>query len=247
MAGSPVDAAVDAALGDALRTDAAASPPEHPGPPRQDSAADPDAPHGRDDAGTPLAPFGINKRTKRPNLKPGGPGRGHKSDDKPRVTGAGTTAAAAPAKGAGGQPAAAGRDYSEDLAGFGMGIWMGASAVKGGRLPLIKIPVPDLRPYAYVWHDQLPRGVAAWNTAAQQNAAVRRWVDKLAGEGSWAWVLGVGIWGSNFLAGCQELAAKQNGELRKMAAEANDTNMEAFLAAQLQAAAQTPAPAPAAA
>ena len=38
MAGTEVDAAVNAALGDALRQDAAASPPEHrrrPGPSRQ--------------------------------------------------------------------------------------------------------------------------------------------------------------------------------------------------------------------
>lgn len=226
-----VDAAVDAALGDALRQDAAASPPEHAAPPRAE-AVDPDAPHGRDDAGTPLAPYGMNKKTKRPNLKPGGPGRGHKSDDKPRVTDPGTSGTAGPANAASGQQKPAGPDYSEDLAGLGYSIWMGASAVRGGKLPLVKIPVPDLRPYAYVWEDQLPRGVAAWNAAAQQNATVRGWVQKLAGEGSWQWVIGVGIWGANFLAGCQELRADK--ELAGKAAAANDQNIKAFLAEQIQ-------------
>ncbi len=237
-----IDAAVDAALGDALSADAAVSPPEHPPPPRAE-AADPDAPHGRDDAGTPLAPYGINKKTKRPNLKPAGPGRGHKSDDKPRVTAQGKDTPASPAKAASGQPGSGGRDYSEDLAGLGYSIWMGASAVRGGKLPLVKITMPDLRPYAYVWEDQLPRGVAAWNAAAQQNATVRGWVQKLAGEGSWQWVIGVGIWGANFLAGCQELRADSG--LATQAAAANDLNIKAFLAQQIaQAAGPAPAPAP---
>ena len=147
----------------------------------------------------------MNKKTKRPNLKPGGPGRGHKNDDKPRVTDPGKTVAAGPGKAAGGQPAAARADYSEDLAGLGMSVWMAGSALQGGQLPLLKIRGTGPAPYAYVWHDQLPRGVAAWNAAAQQNATVRGWVEKLAGEGSWQWVFGVGIWGANLPAGFQEL------------------------------------------
>lgn len=242
---------VDSAFDAALRKDAAVSPPTYDAPPRQQVSADPEAPHGRDEeTGEPLIPHGVNKKTGRPNLKAPGPGRGHKADDKPRVTGPGKDAPATGAKPGSGQQAAAGPDYSADLAGLGTSIWMGASACKGGQLPLIKLKVPDLRPYAYVWNEQLPTGVAAWNRAAQQNATVRGWVTKLGGEGSWQWVIGVGIWGANFLAGCQELARKENAELRERATALNDQEMKEFLAAamaaaemdlQLQAAAAPPA------
>lgn len=243
MGGGPAAApGVDEAFAAALRQDAAVSPPEHAPPPRAE-AVDPEAPHGRDDAGAALAPYGTNKKTGRPNLKPGGPGRGHKGDDKPRVTEPGKAVTAGAAGPASGQPKTAGPDYSEDLAGLGYSVWMGASAFQGGRLPLVKIPMPDLRPYAYVWHDQLPRGVTAWNKAAQQNATVRGWVEKLAGEGSWQWVIGVGIWGANFLAGCQELAAKENADLRQAATAANDVNLKEFLAAAMEAAEEQASPA----
>lgn len=222
---------VDAAFAAALAHDAAVSPPQYDPPPRQQVSSDPEAPHGRDEAtGEPLAPHGINKKTGRPNLKPPGPGRGHKSDDKPRATEASQDAPAGPGK-------PAGPDYSADLAGLGMSVWMGASAFQGGRLPLIKIKVPDLRPYAYVWHEELPAGVAAWNRAAQQNATVRGWVTKFAGEGSWQWVFGVGIWGANFLAGCQELAKKENEELRANASAANDEALKEFMTAAMASAA----------
>lgn len=230
--------AVDDALNAALDADAAVSPPAYDAPPRQATSADPEAPHGRDENGKPLAPHGIGKNG-RPRIKPAGPGRGKTRDAQPRVTG--KTAAAVATTG---QPPA-GRDYSEDLAGLGLSVWVGASALKGGRLPVVKVPVPDLRPFAYVWHAELGRGVAAWNNAAQHSPAVRGWVEKLAGEGSWQWVIGVGIWSANLLAGFQELAAKENAGLRAQAAAANDANLQAFLAEQL-AAADGPAPATAA-
>jgi hypothetical protein len=221
MAAAPT---VDEAFQAALEHDAAVTPPAYDPPPRQQASADPEAPHGRDDDGKPLAPHGVNKKTGRPNLKPAGPGRGHKGDDEARVKPPGKEIAGK----TGGKTKA---DYSEDLAGLAMGVWMGASAVKGGRIPLIKVKLPDLRPYAYVWHEQLPQGVAVWNNAAQQNATVRRYVEKLAGEGSWQWVIGVGIWSANLLAGCQELAG--DAETRKTAAAANDLNMKEFLETQM--------------
>lgn len=235
-AAADVGQAVDDALSAALDADAAVSPPAYDAPPRQAAAADPEAPHGRDGDGTPLAPHGIGKNG-RPRIKPAGPGRGKTKDAQPRVTDKPpATAVVAP-----GGTQASGRDYSEDLAGLGLSVWVGASALKGGRLPLIKVPVPDLRPFAYVWHAELGRGVAAWNNAAQHNAAVRGWVEKLAGEGSWQWVIGVGIWSANLLAGFQELAAKENAGLRAQAAAANDANLQAFLAEQLAAADPVPA------
>ena len=90
-----------------------------------------------------------------------------------------------------------------------------------------------------------PQGVAAWNAAQRRsrNATVRGWVEKLAGEGSWQWVFGVGIWGANLAAGFQELAAKDNAELRGKASAANDQIMQEFL---LTTQMQPPAPAAAA-
>ena len=69
----------------------------------------------------------------------------------------------------------------------------------------------------------------AWNQAAQHNATVRGWVEKLAGEGSWQWVIGVGIWSANMLAGLQEIAGKDNADLRRRAAAANDAELQEFL------------------
>jgi len=56
--------------------------PDYPAPPRRD----PEAPHGRDPQGQPLAPYGLNKATGRPNITKPGPGRGHKdATDQARV------------------------------------------------------------------------------------------------------------------------------------------------------------------
>lgn len=228
-AAPPAAGDVDSAFDAALNKDAAISPPAYDAPPRQAVSADPDAPHGRDEDGKPLAPHGIGANG-RPRIKPAGPGRGKKKDAAPRVTDKPAAAVATTGQ-------APGRDYSEDLAGLGLSVWVGASALKGGKLPVLKVPVPDLRPFAYVWHDQLGAGVAAWNNAAQHNATVRGWVEKLAGEGSWQWVIGVGIWSANLLAGFQELAAKDNAGLRASAAAANDANLQKFLAEQLATAA----------
>jgi hypothetical protein len=223
---------VDDAFRAALEHDAAVTPPEMPAPPRKTVSADPDAPHGREEDGSPKAPYGLNKKTGRPNLKPGGPGR-PVAGDKPRVT----TPAKAPATpGKGGQAP----DYAADLAGLAATVWIGASAMQGGRVPLLGIPIPDARPYAMLWHEQTPQLVGAWNTAAQQNATIRGWVEKLAGEGSWQWVIGVSVVSANFLAGCTELAKKDNAELRANYAHHNDLALKEFLSAQVEAQAPEP-------
>lgn len=215
---------VEDAFRAALAGDAQAPHSEMPAPPRKAVSVDPDAPHGRDDDGKPLAPYGLIKGTARPRLKPAGPGRPAKAD-KPRTMTAGK-AVAAP-----GKPAAAGAsvDYSAELAGLATSLWIGGSAIKGGKLPLIGLRVPDARPFAYVLHQQTPQLVGAWNQAAQQSPTVRGWVEKLAGEGSWQWVLAVGVTSANFLASCAELARSENAGLRAQLAERNDAEMAEFL------------------
>jgi hypothetical protein len=207
----------------ALAKDAGTSPPpEMPAPPRKPDR-DPGAPHGRAEDGSPVAPYGL-KADGTPRLKPAGPGR-PKGDDKPRVT-------QTPPPSAPGAGAQEGAGYTDDLMGLGTSVWLVASSIRGGKLGPVK--VPDLRPYAAVWHSQLPPMAAAWNEAAKQNAAVRGYVEKWTGDGSMAWVVGVGVTAAGFVAGCIELA-KAPPEIRARAAAANDTAMQEFIGAQVQA------------
>ncbi len=233
---------VDQAFRDALQADAgaaaAAGEAQHPAPPRHAVSADPDAPHGRAEDGTPLAPHGIG-RNGRPRIKPAGPGRGGKKpkDDAPRVTNAPPASADSSPSGS---PGAGGPDYREDLTGLGMSVWLAGSALRGGKLWIL--PVPDARPYAALWRQAMPGMVEAWNLAAQKNPAVRGYVEKLSGDGSWAWVMGVAVTTSSFVTGCMELAKKDTPETsgaraaaRASATEANDAMLEEFMTAQLKA------------
>lgn len=205
----------------ALAKDAGtAPPPEIPAPPRKPER-DPAAPHGRAEDGSPIAPYGV-KSDGTPRLKPAGPGR-PKEADKPRV------AAVAPSAGKPDDKP----DYTGDLMGLGMSAWLGASSIRGGRLGPVKLP--DTRPYAAVLHSQLPQMAAAWNAAAQQNATVRGYVEKLSGEGSWSWVVGVAVTSVGLVAGCVELA-KAPPEIRARVAADNDAQLQEFVQAQMKAA-----------
>lgn len=211
---------VDAAFRSALEADAGLPQAEIPAPPRKSAIVDPDAPHGRDSDGTPHTPYGVGQNGK-PRIKPAGPGRGKTKDEQPRVT-----AAARPAA-KGGKPVDT--DYSGDLAGLGMSIWMGGAAL------------PVTRPYAHVFKQSLPGMVNAWNAAAQQNATVRGYVEKLSGEGSYAWVIGVALSTAPLVAGCLELAktgktAEEKAErkqLRAQYAEACEVELREFMSAQM--------------
>lgn len=214
---------VDRAFEAALAHDAHVSPPAIPGPPRRPPEPDPAAPHGRDTDGNPLAPYG-HKADGTPRIKPAGPGRG-RGADAPRLTDKPPAAAAA-----GKPPAAAAEapDFTGDLTALGMSVWMGASCLRGGKLLIL--PVPDTRPYAYVLKQNIPQLAAAWNAAAQQNSAVRGYVQRFTGDGSKAWILGVAITGAAFLGGCMELGRKENAGGRKAAAAANDAELQLFMA-----------------
>jgi hypothetical protein len=150
-----------------------AAPADIPAPPRKDVLADPDAPHGRDGRGVPLAPFGLNKKTGRPNLRrPGKPPK----DEQPRVRQAAD--AAAP-----GKPPVK-RDYSAAVGEFTEGVWMLLSAAP--------VPVPAIRTriqaQAAIVRTNTPGIVKGVNLAAQHNAQVARGVDKLTTGGA-SWVL----------------------------------------------------------
>lgn len=197
----------------ALAKDAGADgPAEVPAPPRQPDR-DPDAPHGRGEDGTPLAPHGLAK-SGRPRLRPPGPGR-PKEADRPRVT-----ASAAP------KAAAAAPDYSEALMELGTAVWLGASSIRGGRLGPLRLP--DARPYAAAFRSQMPALVAAWNTAAQQNATVRGYIESLTGDGGKAWVIGVAVSAAGLVGSCIELA-RSAPDVRAQWAQMNDAAVAEYI------------------
>lgn len=210
----------------ALATEAGAPVADMPAPPRR-SAADPEAPHGRGDDGQPLAPYGM-RGDGRPRIKPAGPGRGGKAD-RPRVT---EVAASAAGQAAAADAAAAPQDYTADLDALATTVWMAASSMRGGRLGPVR--VPDCRPFAYVFRSGQPNLVAAWNLAAHQNPAVRGYVRKLSGDGSWSWMVAVAVTGFQLGAGCVEMA-RADVVTRVAAARQNEAAMDKFLRAQMRA------------
>jgi len=105
-------------------------------------------------------------------------GRPRKSAaDKPRTT---SKVPPPPKAKAGGKEQPAG-DYTETLTSFGSAVWLGLAAV----------PVAHAQALGAVWKHQLPAQVRAWNAAAQQDAGVRRMVEKLSAGPTW--VIGVAI------------------------------------------------------
>jgi len=175
-----VDAgALDAAFEGALDHDASTHQ-SAPAPPRQ--------PWLNED-GSPK--YGV-KADGTPKKGPGGPGRGNKARPESAPRGDAKTAQAAATAAAAAIPGEP-KDYSDDISGALFLGWMGAAST------------PWTKAQAAVIKNATPQMVPAWNTAAQQNATVRKWVEKLSGEGSWAWIipvtmttapLAVGVWES---------------------------------------------------
>jgi hypothetical protein len=193
MTTAAADAEVQEAFERALAQDAQVTAPELPPPPRRNVASDPDAPHGVDGDGTPLAPFGVNKKTGRPNLRPPGPGRpGKDKSGEPRTREA-TPADAVPAKGNGGKPKGGlePADYAGPLMEASEAIWFGGSMVAkvGPQVPVLGklLPGRKLAATMAVFDSERPRLVMALNLAAQHDQRARNLAVKLAaGEVGWA-------------------------------------------------------------
>jgi hypothetical protein len=224
---------IDTQFAEALGADAGrvdAGPPVAAPPRKSDN---PDAPHGYEaDGTTPKAPYG-HKPDGRPRIKPGGPGRRAPSsaDDRARVSPMRpATPASSGSPATGGHAAADGPDFTEQLTDLGTTVWLAGSVLRGGRLFIV--PVPDVRPYAAVWKQQLPGLVGAWNVAARQSPAVRSYIERVSGEGAWSWKVGVGVTMVGFAAACMEMAKAPAG-VKAAAAEANDAELERFMTAQI--------------
>lgn len=189
------DPDLDAIFAQALAKDAQVTAPELPAPPRRNVSSDPDAPHGVGEDGEPLTPFGTNKKTGRPNLRPPGPGRpGKDKSGEPRVREA-TPEDVVPPKGKSGGKAKPGELAPQDFAGPLMeaseAIWFGGSmlAKVGPQIPLIGkfVPGRKLSATMAVFDSERPRLCMALNLAAQHDQRARGLAVKLAaGEVSWA-------------------------------------------------------------
>jgi hypothetical protein len=162
----------------AAAMDAPAKPREAPAPPEVDR----EAPHGREDDGTPKAPYGLNKDG---SVRKSAAGRKAK-DEQPRTVA--TQAATEPDKPAG---ILAPRDYSAELMDAGETIWFGGSIIAkvGPQVPVLGrfIPGAKLAATMAVFDAERPRLAAALNLAAQHDARARKLAAKLAdGEVQWA-------------------------------------------------------------
>lgn len=223
--------------------DAFAAAMEAPARPREPSAppeVDNDAPHGRDENGQPLAPFGLTK-----DGKPRRSAAGRKAsnpDNAPRTS----PAAAEAPEDAKGKPA--GRDYAGPLSEFADAVWFAGSALgKGGSaIPLVGRYIPERKVAAQAGVFRAYKGqlVGAVNLAAQHNARAARFAARIE-TGDITWVAMCAFMTMPFLTmsaaiwkGDQALAAAGvQGGIGALAA-ANDTQLDAYLAevsAQMEA------------
>lgn len=161
--------------------------PARPKDPPPQGEIDPEAPHGRDGDGKPLAPFGLTAegRPRRSNA-----GRKRKDpDDAPRTVKPDAGGGQAPdgAEGHALEP----RDFSAPLMDAGESLWFGGSVLArvGPQVPLVGrfVPGKKLAATMAVFDSERPRLAAALNEAAQHDKRARRLAEKLAtGDVGWA-------------------------------------------------------------
>jgi hypothetical protein len=194
------------ALDDVLDADAAKQPAAAPPPRRVIEGATPDAPWGFKGDGTP---------------RKGPPGPGRPRKDKaadPRTEPPGT-----PGQEAGKSQAVEPVTYAQQVNDALMLGW------------IVMASVPPVRPQAAILHDGIPGMVPAWDKAAQQNTTVRKYVLKLSGEGSWAWIVPVVLTTLPVVLGMWQ-ATIAGPEIRKQLAGQTQIDLQAFLVEQAQAA-----------
>lgn len=209
---------------------------------------DPEAPFGRAEDNTPIAPYGTTKDGRIRRSAGGRPAKG--SGDHPRTAPPGDVAAA-PQDAAGRSPKPEPRDWSDELDGLGDAVWFGlsAAATVAPNIPIIgrKIPAEKISAEAFILLETKPRIVAAVNLAAQHSARAARFCQGLeGGDTLWALTcmfmvvpvvsLGITVWKGDEA----ELLADDLPSVKEMAAK-NGEKMDLMLArinAQIAAATQ---------
>jgi hypothetical protein len=175
----PSAVALDQAFAVAMDTPGA---PREPGPPPE---VDNDAPHGRDEDGAPLAPYGLTRDGK-PKRSPAG--RKPAAADKARVTAAAQDQA--PEGNGAGAGAAPGK-WAPGIAEALETLWLGGTMIgtAGTDLPVVGrlIPGVQLQAQAAVILTFKDSIATALDLCAQHNASARRLAEKMAaGDVGWA-------------------------------------------------------------
>ncbi len=232
---------------------------------------DPDAPHGRDGDGRPLAPFGLTK-----DGKPKRTAAGRKPADDARVVKPGT-----PGDPDLGRPKLEERDYTRQLAETSEAVWVGLSMVSMvplDQLPVIRsIPVPagkgrprrrlgellkgaEVRVAAQAHIFNANRGalVGALNMAANNSVKARRLVERMeTGDATWVLMCGamilplmsqsLSLWGSTLaddgLPPAADLAGRNKATMDAWIAAFNARLEQAAADAETQAGLNGQAPA----
>jgi hypothetical protein len=215
---------LDAAFAEAM---GAPAKPKEPGAPPE---IDPEAPHGRDDAGAPLVPYG---RTRDGKVRKSAAGRKSK-DEEPR------TGPAQPDEPKTGTVVAEPKDYSGALSETGDSVWLALTVL--GQLPLEKIPLISripigkgvtlgsrlagaevrLQAQAAILDGNKAQLVAALNIAAQNNARARRLAEKLE-TGDITWVMMCGAMAAPFLVQTRQLWSDPAVDVQALARSNEET------------------------
>lgn len=156
------DIPADAAFAAAMAAPEPSSQPDYPAPRRR---KDPDFPFGKNEDGSPVAPYGIGNNGK-PRQNPPGPGRGGAKHEKSRTQ-------QAPAGKSAPVPVGPARDYTADLLDFEDGLWVAMAAV------------PPTQAQATILKANREQMAAGLNLSAQHNPMVRRGVEYLCSDAGW--------------------------------------------------------------
>lgn len=214
---------------DAAFAEAMGAPPR-PKEPKAPPEIDPDAPHGRDENGVPLAPHGLTKDGRPRKTAAGRPAK----DDKART--------GPPAHGQDDKkddPAAAGHDYAPALTEAADAAWFltAAVGVAGGKIPVVGKWVPDkkIAAQAVMLRAFQPQLVGAMNLAAQHNDHARKFARKCE-DGTISWVLVCGFTTLPFLTASlaiwqgDKALAEHGMPLLEELAKQNEAELDEFVA-----------------
>lgn len=174
---------------------------------------------------TTMDPAGFADLPKREPVDPDAP-FGYRADGSPRKSNSGRRPGADKARTTSAVPetaeskprtpkaAPSARDYTEELSGLASALWLGLAAL------------PPTKGYAVLVKAQTPALVPAWNTAAQQNATIRRGVEYLTASGG-TWIIGVAMASAPIAMGA--LALARDPRRRAELAEQTDRDLGEFL------------------
>ena len=109
------------------------------------------------------------------------------------------------------------KDFTEDVQGITQGLWLTAASI------------PPTQAYAAIIKLNQPALVASLNQGAQNNAAVRGYVEKMSSGSGGMWMVSLGVTVANM--GMQTLQLMKDPQLRRDMAAQTRQELDAFLKA----------------